>query len=123
MRAHLFLFALTVALSACSSSAADQAAVIAEAKAEIAKELGSPASAEFRNVRIATDEGGSMINLVCGAVKSAPDQIVDAPFRRFLYARLADLRAVEGQVDGDAESPEMKAFQSEFEAMWKDSCL
>lgn len=122
MRAHRLLFALIVALGACSSSAADQAAVIGEAKAEIAKELGSPASAEFRNVRIATDEGGSMINLVCGEVKAASDQVVDAPFRRFLYARLADLRTVEREMDSDPETPEMNAFQSEFEAMWRDSC-
>jgi hypothetical protein len=110
-------------LSACQNTPAENEALIREAKAAISKEVGSPASAEFRNVRVAPETGAEIIGTVCGDVKAASDQIVDAPFRRFIYSKMNDLRAVEDVVDGEAGGPEAKQFQEEFDGFWNEFCV
>jgi hypothetical protein len=112
-------------LAACTPSSADQNALIAEAKTAIAKEMDSPASAEFRKVQVSTEEGAQVIGTVCGEVRSAKDQPLDAPFRRFIYSRMNDLSAVEGLPSDDPETrnaPETVAYQKQFDGFWAEFC-
>jgi hypothetical protein len=114
-----------LALSACAPSPEDKAALIAKAKVEIAKEIESPASAEFRNVRVAPETGAEIIGTVCGEVHSAKDQPVDAPFRRFIYSKTNDLSALEGLSSDDPEirdAPETVAYKKEFDGFWAEFC-
>jgi hypothetical protein len=114
-----------LSLAACTTSPAEKTALIGEAKTAIAKELDSPASAEFRNVRVASEEGAQIIGTVCGDVRSAKDQPLDAPFRRFIYSRMNDLSAVEGLPSDDPETrnaPETVAYQKEFDGFWAEFC-
>jgi hypothetical protein len=116
---------LMLVLAACAPTAEDKAALVAEAKVAIAKEIESRASAEFRNVRVAPETGAEIIGTVCGEVRSAKDQPLDAPFRRFIYSKANDLRAVEGLPSDDPEirnAPETVAFQKEFDGFWAEFC-
>jgi hypothetical protein len=119
-----------VLLAACGSTPAANQDLLREAKTSIGKELGSPASAEFRNVRIVADTGsaitGKFLGSVCGDVRAGGDQVVDAPFRRFIYSRMNDLSAVESEPSDDPEirdAPETKAFQRGFDDFWNEFCV
>jgi hypothetical protein len=111
---------VVVLLSACANTPAENDALILEAKAAIGKEVGSPASVEFRNIRVAPETGAEIIGTVCGEVKGASDQIVDARFRRFIFSKMNDLRAVEGESGN--ESPEAKQYNKEFVGFWNEFC-
>jgi hypothetical protein len=116
---------LLTALSSCGAVTADSGALLNEARAAISKEVGSPASAEFRNVRVAPESGAEIIGTVCGEMKAGSDQIVDAPFRRFVYSKANDLSAVEGWTNGgpdDGSMAESAAYQKEFTAFWDEFC-
>jgi hypothetical protein len=115
---------LLLAVAACTPAPADKSALIAEAKAAIAKELESPASAEFRSVRVAADDGARIIGAVCGEVRGTADQPVDTPFRRFIYAKVNGLATVE---DSPATAmapdlPETTSHRKMFEEFWTDYC-
>jgi hypothetical protein len=106
-------------VAACAPTAEDKVALIAEAKVAITKEIESSATAEFRNVRVASETGAEIIGTVCGDVRGAADQPVDAPFRRFIYSKMNALRAVEGLPSDD---PETVAYQKEFDGFWAEFC-
>jgi hypothetical protein len=115
-----------LALSACAPSPDEKTALIAEAKLAITKEIESPASAEFRNVRVAPETGAEMIGTVCGEIKTphGPDSI--PPFLRFIYSKVNDLRAVEQEHSKDPafrNAPETVAYQREFEGFWNEFCV
>jgi hypothetical protein len=114
-----------LALAACAPSPEDKLALIAKAKVEIAKELESPATAEFRNVRVTSDGTAQILGVVCGEVRGAKDQPVDAPFRRMIYTKiprapLVEVLASDGPETSD--SPEVLEFQKTFDEIWNDSC-
>lgn len=114
---------LLATLSACQNTSAENEALIRQAKAAIGKEVGSPASAEFRNVRISADVSSDILPTVCGEVKAATDQIVDAPFRRFFYMGMKDMRAVEEAPNDKPATAEAKAFKKEFDEFWNEFCM
>jgi hypothetical protein len=117
---------LALAIVACAPTADDKVALIAEAKLAIAKEIESPASAEFRNVRVAPETGAEIIGTVCGEIRTphGPDSI--PPFLRFIYSKVNDLRAVEQEHSKDPafrNAPETVAYQREFEGFWNEFCV